>query len=323
MNEALFETFEDTASFSFLGANVFLYGLLCAGGVLVTLLLFAAMCKKARMTDGTALVFGALALPIGLVVSRILFCLLDFGFHAVFSPRAAVSFWGGGYSMVGAIGGAALAAVLTAKNRKVSAAALLDILAVSFFAFIAFERIGESFTELMGRSRTLVEEVVKNPFFSETDGYDWKLKTYQFEYLTAFVLMFVCFCFYMKNKSLKGDTALLALLLFGATQTFWESLRFDSHMRRSFVDMQQILAAIMMALPAVLFTLRRTAKEKKNLPLYIIIGVLALDVGGIVGIEFMIDRTETSRLLLYAVYALLLAAPCALSLINRKKALNA
>jgi len=323
MNEELFEAFEDAASVQVGGLNLFLFGLCCAVGALLAILLFGVLCRKVKLSGNTALVWGALVLPIGLVLSRLVFCALDFGFHAVFSPRAVISFWGGGFSMTGAILGAALAAVITAKLQKIQKLTLLDIAAIAFFAFIACERLGEGFTEILGRSRSLAEDVFKVSFFSDTDGETWKLRTYQFEYITAMVLLVVTTLFYRSNHGRPGDTLMLAVLLYGATQVFWESLRFDSHLRRSFVDMQQVLAAVMMAVPAMIHTVRYSRTVNKNTAVYVMIGLLLLNVGGIIGIEFMIDRTGISRVLLYAVYALLLSLPVAAALICRKRSLAA
>lgn len=306
--------YEDALSFSLFGQEVFLYGLFVSLGALAAILLFAALCRRQKLPGGTAALFGALALPLGLICSRLLFCLLDFRFHGLFSPRAALSFWGGGFSMVGALLGAALAGALTAKKQRLSALALLDVLSPALLLFIAFARLGEPYTEVLGRSRPLVIDWVKNSFLAISDGYDAYLRTYALEALTALILCIILLI-YLRRRPRRGNVLFTGMLLLGCTQVLWESLRFDAHMRQSFISMQQILFACMFAVPLI----RSALRCKRKGYLIAAIAVCALVAGGAVGIEFMIDRSGVSRLLLYAVYALLLALPAALGLYFQKR----
>ena len=107
---------------------------------------------------------------------------------------------------------------------------------------------------------------------------------------------------------------LLGMLLLGTTQALFESLRFDSHMRYSFISMQQILFACMFAAALILYAARCGKKQ-----VIIAIAVCALVAGGAVGLEFMIDRSSVSSLLLYAAYILLLALPAGLGLYYKKR----
>ena len=293
--------FDETLSFSLLRMTGYFYGLMAALGAALALAFFTRYSKLAGLKSGTAPLFGVLAIPLALLCSRLLFCLLDFRFHGMFSLKAMLTFWGGGFSMTGALLGAALAAWLTARIQRISP---MRVLAA---------RIGERGTELLGRSRPLTTDWLANSFLAESDGYDAYLRTYLLEAITAGVLAVIMAARIQRRKTVKGSL-LTVMLLLGCTQVFWESLRFDSHMRYSFISMQQILFALMFAVPLVYYA----AKCGKKAVITAVCLCVAL-VGAIVGLEFMIDRSSISNLILYIPYALLLAIPAWLGLRYQKR----
>lgn len=305
--------YEDAASLTLGGLNVFYYGALTALGALIMLLTLAACCKKRQMPSGTAVLFGALALPLMLLCARLFFCLMDFKFRSVFSFKALVSFWGGGFSMIGALLGAALAALITARIQKIKALTVLDCLAPALMLFIAFARIGEGFVETLGRSRPLTSVIASIAWITESDGYDAYLRTYLFEALAALII-FVILSTRSGREKKAGDTLLTGMLLLGCAQTLLESLRFDAHMRISFVSLQQIAYAILFATPLMIFSARFAKARGKKGAVILSALLLLLVTGGAIGLEFAIDRSGVNRLLLYAVYALLTGAPIAVAL---------
>ena len=305
--------YEESKAFQLFGATGFYYGLFVMLGAASALALFAHLCRKRGMKPGTAALCGALALPLGLICSRLLFCLLDFRFHGMFSLRAVLSFWGGGYSMTGALAGAVLAGLLTARVQRAGRLEILDMLTPALLLFMVFARLGEGYTELLGRSRTLTHETLANSFLAFNNGYDGYLKTYVLEAVTAALL--ACFLLrYLYQGPRKGHVLFTGMLLLGCTQVLWESLRFDSHMRYSFISMQQILFACMFAAPLILFGARCGKKQ-----LALAIAVCALLTGGAVGLEFMIDRSGVDNLIIYAIYTLMLCVPATLGIYLRKR----
>ena len=121
----------------------------------------------------------------------------------------------------------------------------------------------------------------------------------------------------LRRERRPGDVLLKGMLLFGCTQVLWESLRFDSHMRFSFISMQMGIAALLFAIPLIIFAARCGKK-----PLIITVIVIALVVGGVVGIELMIDRTDVSNVLLYAAYVILLSVPVILGFCWKRRSLR-
>lgn len=305
--------YDETASFQIGNTPVFLYGLWVMLGAMALLLVFAWNAKKRALPQGASALYGALALPLGLICSRLLFCLLDFRFHDIFSLRAAAMFWGGGYSMIGALLGAALAGWLTARITKAQPLRVLDALTPALLAFILFARLGEGATELLGRSRTLTWEALANSPLAYNDGYDGYLRTYLLEAATAAAL----FCILQRalyREKKPGQVLFTGMLLLGCTQILWESLRFDSHMRYGFVSMQMILFACMFAAPLILFAARCGKKA-----MIAAIALVIFAAGGAVGLEFMIDRSDVNNIIVYLLYIVLLALPIAAGLHWKKR----
>ena len=306
---------EETVVYSVGSLNIYRYGIFIAVGALAALIVFALLCRRRSIPGDVPLLWGVLAIPMGLVCSRLLFCIFDFRFHGMVSIRAILSFWGGGLSMIGALLGAVLAALLAARILRVFPRTVLDTLTPALFVFIFFARLGEGSTELLGRSRSMEFDASNLLFFN--DGYSTYLNTYILEALCAAVL-FIVILVMLRRERRPGDVLLKGMLLFGCTQILWESLRFDSHMRWSFISMQMGLAAVLFLVPLLIFAARCGKKA-------VIISVIvsALVIGGIVGIELMIDRTDVSNVLLYIAYVFLLAVPAVLGFYWKNRSLRA
>lgn len=304
--------FEDSLSLIDFGSRlqVFYYGCFVALGLVLMLVSTFLLRKRSGISTDTVLLFGVVSLPCALVCSRLLFCALDFNFHSVFSLRAMLSFWGGGFSMTGALIGFALAALIVGRKARVCPLKILDAAAIGMLLFMVCERLGEPYTELLGRSRPLVSDAFKGSFLAIGDEYDSYLRTYALQAVSCLVIAAVLFVFDKKQRK-AGDTLLLGMLLLGCTETLFYSLRFDAHMRRSFISMQQLLFAVMMALPLLILAKRFSKKANTKNPLLISLSILLFAVVAAILLEFMIDRSGVSRILLYAVYTVILALPAA------------
>ena len=155
--------FEDSLSLIDFGSKlqVFYYGCFVALGLILLLASTYLLRKRRGISGDTVLLFGVTALPLTLICSRLLFCALDFNFHSVFSLRAVLSFWGGGFSMVGALLGFALAAFIIGRKQNICSLKIMDTAIIGVLLFMACERLGEPYTELLGRSRPLVSMLSK------------------------------------------------------------------------------------------------------------------------------------------------------------------
>ena len=292
---------ENAVTLWFLGVQVYAWGLYVAVGAALAC---ACMFLRARnrLPKGAAALVCALSVAVGFVCSRLFYCAFDEKLRLVFSLRAVFIVTAGGYSMFGAIMGCFLAAWLSGKALKVSTVRILDLLFPCLFLFIALERLGEGSIEGFGISRPLVSNVKGWNLFIYHGEYEDYLATYMLESLMALVL-FALTVRRAGSRQQEGDVTLRCMLLLGLTQVLMESLRFDQHMRFSFVGMQQIL---FMCLAAAALFIRCAQLKKLRIAIYICLPCL---VGLLVLLEFLIDRSGYSKVLLYVIYVLLLLVP--------------
>lgn len=308
---------EDAATIQILGVRVYAYGLYAAVGAALALAVLWVLLKKKRAKPGTLPLTGVLAMGCGFIVSRLFFCLMDQGLGAPVPIYGAVQVTGGGYSMMGALLGACLGAILAARLTKQNAASLLDMLSPCLMLFVFCVRLGERHIEDFGISRPLVGELLKGSFLAVEGDYDWALATYLLEAAAALVLALILLRDEAQKERRRGDTFLLFLILFGATQIIMESLRFDQHMHLSFVGLQQIMALALLATGVTIAALRAMKTRRKLAITALVLLPVAAGIG--VGLEFMIDRTTVNRYLLYALFILTVGAPAYLGILLRKE----
>ena len=102
------------------------------------------------------------------------------------------------------------------------------------------------------------------------------------------------------------------MLLFGAVSIITESLRYDFFLSISFVGLQQVAAALMLAL-GVILAIRRSNRPKSGLAIAAIAS-LPLMVGIIIGLEFALDRTTWNKILIYLLMMITVGIPAGLGM---------
>lgn len=311
------DMWEDAATIEIFGIKVYTFGLYVALGMALGLILLWALLRRAKWQKGTAALTGALSMACGFLVSRLFFCFMDQGLGGPVPLKGVLLVTGGGYSMMGALLGACMGGILAAKLTGQNPARLLDFLAPALLLFVACERLGERHIEDFGISRPLVGDLLKGSFLAVEGDYDWALATFLLEAITALILALVLL-WDVSQKRRAGDSFLLFLLLFGASQVIMESLRFDQHMHLSFVGLQQVMSILLLAAGVVVLALRRM-KEKRALAITAL-AILPVVAGIGVGLEFAIDRTTVNRYLLYALFIFIVAVPVWLGIRLRKEA---
>ena len=109
-------------------------------------------------------------------------------------------------------------------------------------------------------------------------------------------------------------TALIlsVVLLFGAASIVTESLRYDRYLSVSFVGLQQIAAACMLAL-GVALAVKRSGRAKSALSIAAIVSIPVM-VLIVIGLEFALDRTMWNKLLLYAGMIITVSIPVILGM---------
>ena len=310
--------YTQAATFVILGQSVYIYGLFLSVACLLAGSLLLLKTRKTTSRQKNAAALTCLLSPIlGLFFARLVYVAAEVNFAPFLSFQNAVNLRLGGLSMYGALIGAVLGAFISARLCGLKKAEWLDVITPSLFLFIAVARLGEQYTTL-GISRPLVTGVLDHTFLAVRDEFDAYLRTYLLESAAALILCAVCFL-YNKKQRRAGDVFLFGALLFGASQTLFESLRFDAHIRFSFIGLHQVLSAALFS-GVMIFLAVRLIKQKSHQRLAVLSMSLILPLlGAIIGIEFMIDRSQVNKWLSYAIYVTVLIIPCYLGLTMLKR----
>lgn len=317
--------FEDVQSLPFLGLTVYKYGLFLAAAAALWLLAAGMLAKKKNLPAGTVLLTGVMAVPMGLIFARLLYCLVSLGYFldTIGQPIAMLYFWDGGLSMMGALLGVSLAVLIAARIRKVRFGELMDVLAVPAGLFIAVARLGEAYT-VLGRGKTIESQWMNDSaFFGTREAWGNYYAVFRYEAAAAVIILFVMLCLFFGRKTRltakPGDLALIFGTLFGSAQVIMESLRDDGHMLWGFVRASQIISILLPVAAIALFSIRLIRREGMNLrpaAAWLIAG--AAIVLAIIK-EFDID-TSNNLTREYALMSLAMAVLAAVALLLWRKA---
>lgn len=238
----------------------------------------------------------------------------------------------GGYALVGVFAGCALAALLLRLVRlSDDLPRMLDCMAVAGCAGIAVGRLSCFFnTADRGMVVTSFRGLpwawtVVNPV---SGAEELRLATFFLQALVAAVLFLALLVFWLREDrqpaARQGDTCLIFLLCYGASQVLLDSTRYDSLYFRSngFVSIVQVLGACGLGLAAIVFSVRlvRSWGWKKWFL------VLWIGLAGLIGLggfmEYFVQRYSHKVVTGYSIMAAALAGIIALTLVIRVLAVS-
>jgi len=237
--------------------------------VILTIAAFAAACMFLALHIGVcgkttgAFLTLPLAAALAMVLGRLVhwYCQPDaYGsFTAAMTDHSA-----GSYALAGVFAGCVLAACamrLVGLVRNLPQT--LDCMALAGCLGIGVGRLSFLFNSF---DRGMVVRSIKTlPLvYPVTDavsgGVEYRLATFMLQAIVAITLFAVLTVFFLltREKGNWGDTCLLFLLLYGASQIVLDSTRYDSLFLRSigFVSLEQLLGAVGMVLAVVQFSVR-------------------------------------------------------------------
>lgn len=296
------------------------YGAFVAAGcALAVWMLHALRLRKAKMQAGAQGLIGMIHKvdPVDLalwmlipafILARFTYCLARFSFYFLeMGPVSVLRTWEGGFMLYGAALGALLGALLLAKRRGAEAVAVLDEIAAPGLLAVAVSRLGEwTVGEGVG---TWIENpaLMRFPIAVVNEYEEWQLAVFLFEALAALIVM----AFVLRMREGKGERILGALLLYACCQVVMESLRMDSCLKMGFVRVSQVISALVILGVTMIRAWRSGAKQM----MICRAALVAACVGVIGGIEWALDKTVISNILLY----LVMIAACTGLLINGMK----
>ena len=240
--------------------------------------------------------------------------------------RAAMTdYTSGGYALLGVFAGCLLAAaVLRLLFLHRNLPEMLDCMSLAGLAGIAVGRLA-SFFNASDRGNVL-EKIHSLPFAwpvtnTVSGAVEYRLATFVLQAAVALALFVVLTLFYTcgKKRPKDGDTFLLFLLLYGASQVVLDSTRYDSLFFRSngFVSIVQVFAALALGFAIVAFSVRMVKARGFRfwmVPLWILIAGF---IGGAGFMEYYVQRRGNEAVFAYSVMSGCLAAVIVLTLLVR------
>lgn len=304
---------------TYFGQPLTSYGLLTALALLGVLVSTGCWGKRFGFGYGATIRFAVLAVPLCLVVSRLVFVLASASYYLedIGDASLMLHFWDGGYSMMGALAGLVLAGWLAETWSKLAHGALLDALALSLPLGLVIARLAEAGTGL-GEGGA-VPAGWPDCFTIDTT-YGMLHTVFHYEAIAAVVILVVlCIWQQVCPTRRKGDVLLLFLLLFGSTQVVMESLRSDGHMTVHMgIAVQEVLAAALMLVPLGIWTARAASVSAHRGWWIVISWLLALVLMALAVVaEFGVDRWD-SKLAAYGLMVFCLFELCELAGFNRR-----
>ena len=269
------------------------------------------------------------ALPMAIVLSLI--CARFFHWYCRFDSYtgfydAMTDHTSGGYALMGVFLGCFLTAVLLRLiflSRNLPE--MLDCMAIAGCAGIAVGRLA-SFFNASDRGNVVSFENLPfaYPVTNAVSGVvEYRLATFMIQAMVAAALFVLLTVFYIrgnqKQKLRDGDTSLIFLLLYGASQVVLDSTRYDSLFFRSngFVSVVQVLGALGLGLAIYAFS-KRMVKAVGfrwwQVLLWVLIGA-GIGCGGFM--EYYVQRRGNEAVFAYSVMSGCLIAVVALTLLIR------
>ncbi len=239
-------------------------------------------------------------IPAAFVGARLAYCLARLSFYFLeMGPLSVLRTWDGGFMLYGAALGALLAAGLLARRRGVRAASVLDEMAAPGLLAVAVCRLGEGLTGEGVGAWVESPALMHFPFAVQNEFGEWQLAVFVLEAAAALLMLLAV----LRVEAGAGRRITTALLMYACCQVVLESLRMDSCPKIGFVRVSQVISAVVILGVTVL-----RAGRAGGRPLVIRraagLCVCAALVGGI---EWALDKTPVSNVLLYGV----MAAACA------------
>ena len=318
---------------AFIYGEVFIYW----SSIILTLAAASAACffLAFYLKKGGNAAAGALAVPLGMVLSILFarfvhwYCRAD-SYESL--TAAMTDFTSGGYALMGAFAGCALAAALLRLVRlSRSLPEMLDAMCLGGAAGIALGRLA-CFFNASDRGQIL-EGITELPWVwpvinTVSGATEYRLATFVIQAMVTGVIFLALAVFFLLGKEGKrkdGDLTLIFLLCYGASQVILDSTRYDSLFFRSngFVSIVQVLGALAIGLACVVFSVRMVKARGFTywfIPVWVLFAGL---VGGAGYMEYYVQRHGDQAAFAYSVMSACLIGLVLVVLVIRLLAVTA
>ena len=226
----------------------------------------------------------------------------------------------GGYTLMGVFAGCILSAcVLRVLRISKNLPEMFDAMSLAAAAAIPVGRMASLFNS--SDRGVLIEGITGLPLVypvnnAVTGVVEYRLATFMLQAMVTGLIFLILLVFCIVGRSTKklkdGDTCLLFLLYYSAAQFVLDSTRYDSLFMRSngFISIVQILCAVGLVLPMVLFSVRMVKARKFHGWFIALWVVLLACLGGAGYMEYHVQRHGDQAMFAYSCMSacLLLAA---------------
>jgi len=302
---------DDAVIIEIFGIRMYAFGVYVALGALCALAVISVMTMTYGMKSGSAAMIMLFASVFGILFSRIAFCLMNRDINMLNNLHAWPQINSGGWSMFGLIGGVFIGGRISAAVLKQNPGKISDILCLALLPFMTAERIAENRIDYFDVSRSLDSEIFQNSFLAVGDG-EPVLATYYITAACMSILFVILMIYAIRRKEQDGKLTIRFTLLFGSVSIITESLRYDFFLSISFVGLQQVAAAITLAV-GVILAVKRSNRPKSVLT-YAAISSIPIMTGIIIGLEFALDRTMWNKILVYCAMIITVSIPAGLGM---------
>lgn len=278
------------------------YWMAIAGCALLSFALTAAQKNRYHLKWNTVILFGCLAVPLALLAGRGVYFLVSLDWIV----SRQIPFWQmaeGKFLLYGAVLGGILAAVTAAGATRQRTAGILDAAAAGAALMIAGERfceyligmgygigIQEWFDPIYEWSMIEWENpeiLYRFPFGIQDYYHDWHFAVNLLEGIWAIVIVIVL----LKGRQRRpGAAAVRMMAMYAAGQIVLESLRKDEVLKWSFVQVNQLLSAVILVGLLLLCWILQDAEVRKWRELLLSVGGILLLAGVVILMEFALDQ---------------------------------
>ncbi len=240
---------------------------------------------------------GILAVPLGLVGARLVYCLVNLPFYVqdIAAPEAMLKVWEGGLSLSGGLVFIALAGVIGAKIGKAPVGRVLHALIPAMYCIIV-AAAAAALTASMDYGPEMT-----GSFLTVSINGTPRLDTAWLLIVTLSLVFLIATLCMQRTAWPPAQRFALYVFLYGAVMILLESLRRDGHMVWGFVHAEMVFD-LCFALAALLYL----AQTKGRILLSLL--ATALLAGAVVALEFALDRSAVGDGLLYLLYAAVIGA---------------
>ena len=231
---------DPTRTFSLGPLNIHMYGLIIACGLIAAVLYACRRSKQFGLKEDDIIDGVLWVTPFAILCARVYYCVFSWDMYKD-NPISMLYIWEGGLAIYGGVLGAILGVVVFCKCKKISVAALLDLVALGFLIGQSAGRWGNFFNREAFGAPT--ESFLRMGLFNNFTGVvEYYHPTFLYESvwnLCGFVLLH----FLSKKRRYDGQIALGYAAWYGLGRAFVEGLRTDSLWWGPF-RVSQLLAAV-------------------------------------------------------------------------------